>query len=93
MTDITDRLHAAVPKLDDILVGWRCEVHSQLLLEAAAEIEKQRVENERLREALRFYADEIRYKPTSRHMCGHSTGRAILLDGGDRARNALEGKP
>ena len=45
-----------------------------------------------LRAALRFYADESRYKPTSWHMCGHSTGQAILIDGGSRARTALEAK-
>lgn len=45
MTDITDRLRAAVPKLDGIPVGWRCEVRSELLLEAASEVERLRAKS------------------------------------------------
>lgn len=42
--DITQRLRAAVPKMPDsgTPIAWPCEVRSELLLEAAAEVEKLR---------------------------------------------------
>ena len=46
-------------------------------------------ENDRLREVLQFYADPNRYKSTSVHMCGHSTGQSVMIDGGRKAREAL----
>jgi len=46
-------------------------------------------EVERLREAMQFYADPNRYKSTSVHMCGHSTGQSVMIDGGRKAREAL----
>lgn len=46
MTDIIERLRAAVPTYEGTPIAWPCEVRSELLLEAAAEVE-------RLREALR----------------------------------------
>ena len=45
MTDIIERLRAAVPTYEGTPIAWPCEVRSELLLEAAAEVE-------RLREAL-----------------------------------------
>ena len=45
MSDITERLRAAVPTYEGTPIAWPCEVRSDLLLEAAAEVE-------RLREAL-----------------------------------------
>ena len=47
------------------------------------------IEIERLREAMQFYADPNRYKSTSVHMCGHSTGQSVMIDGGRKAREAL----
>ena len=40
--DITQRLRAAVPKMPDIgtPIAWPCRVRSELLLEAAAQIER-----------------------------------------------------
>jgi hypothetical protein len=55
-------------------------------LQAADEIEK-------LRDAMQFYADPNRYKSTSVHMCGHSTGQSVMIDGGRKAREALGVKP
>lgn len=46
MTDIIERLRAAVPTYEGTPIAWPCEVRSELLLEAAAEVE-------RLRAALR----------------------------------------
>lgn len=46
-------------------------------------------EIERLRGAMQFYADPNRYKSTSVHMCGHSTGQSVMIDGGRKAREAL----
>lgn len=80
---------------------------------AVREIERQRAENEqlrdqiyesipkwqanemqreinRLRDAMQFYADPNRYKSTSVHMCGHSTGQSVMIDGGRKAREALK---
>ena len=42
-----------------------------------------------LRDAMQFYADPNRYKSTSVHMCGHSTGQSVMIDGGRKAREAL----
>ena len=44
--DITQRLRAAVPKMPDsgTPIAWPCKVRSELLLEAAAEIEQLRSE-------------------------------------------------
>lgn len=51
--DITQRLRAAVPKMPDsgTPIAWPCKVRSELLLEAAAEIETLRAENKRLHQA------------------------------------------
>ena len=50
-----------------------------------------RAENERLRAALAFYANERSYKTATVHMCGHFVGQAVVIDGGKQARDALEG--
>jgi hypothetical protein len=44
--DIAQRLRAAVPKMPDsgTPIAWPCKVRSELLLEAAAEIERLRAE-------------------------------------------------
>ena len=52
MTDITERLRAAVPTHEGTPIAWPCEVRSELLLEAAAEVE-------RLREALKIAAGYV----------------------------------
>lgn len=56
MSDVIKRLRAAVPTYEGTPIAWPCEVRSELLLEAAAEIERQarerdeaRAEVERLR--------------------------------------------
>lgn len=46
-------------------------------------------EIDKLRDAMQFYADPNRYKSTSVHMCGHSTGQSVMIDGGRKAREAL----
>ena len=52
MTDIIERLRAAVPTYEGTPIAWPCEVRSELLLEAAAEVE-------RLREALKIAASYV----------------------------------
>ena len=44
--DITQRLRAAVPKMPDsgTPIAWPCKVRSELLLEAAAQIDRLRAE-------------------------------------------------
>lgn len=85
-----------------------CLPHSPLLEKARAENEQLREQiyesipkwqaNElqreinQLRDAMQFYADPNRYKSTSVHMCGHSTGASVMIDGGRKAREALEVK-
>lgn len=49
-------------------------------------------EIELLAATLEWYADEIRYKGTSVHMCGHTTGQSVLHDGGKRAQKVLESR-
>jgi hypothetical protein len=56
-------------------------------------VARKNAEIERLRAAMQFYADRNRYKSASVHMCGHSTGQSVLIDGGRKAREALEAKP
>ena len=67
---------------------------------AVREIEKQRAEIERLRAALRWYADPRNHFPVERRSPGDPDPAVIFVeeppimsDGGRRARNALEGKP
>jgi hypothetical protein len=79
MTDIVQRLLT-----ENTMYGYYDSPAIQS--EAAKEIT-------RLREALSWYANENNYKTTSVHMCGHSTGQSVLLDKGNRARNALEVNP
>lgn len=64
------------------------------------EIEKLRAEIERLREALRWYADPRNHFPVERRNPGDPDPAVvfieeppIMLDGGRRAHEALEGKP
>ena len=59
-----------------------------------------REENERLRarvaeleEALKFYAWSHSWKSTSVYMCGHNSDSRATIDGGAKARAALEVKP
>ena len=68
--------------------------------EHRAEVEKLRSEIERLREALRWYADPRNHFPVERRSPGAPDPAVIfveeppiMLDGGRRARSALEGKP
>ena len=65
-----------------------------------AEDDRQREENERLREAVRWYADPRNHFPVERRSPGDPDPAVvfveeppIMLDGGRRARSALEGKP
>ena len=44
MSDIIERLRAAVPTYEGTPIAWPCEVRSDLLLEAAAEVERLRAE-------------------------------------------------
>ena len=67
---------------------------------AVREIEKQRAEIERLREALRWYADTRNHFPVERRNPGDPDPAVIFVeeppimsDGGTRACKALEGKP
>ena len=67
---------------------------------AVREIEKQRAEIERLREALRWYADQRNHFPVERRSPGDPDPAVVFVeeppimsDCGKRARNALEGKP
>jgi len=51
-TDIAMRLRAVVPSYEGTPVAWPCKTRSELLLEAAAEIERLRAEIEPLRKAM-----------------------------------------
>ena len=64
------------------------------------EIEDLRAEIERLHKALRWYADPRNHFPVERRSPGAPDPAVIfveeppiMLDGGERARRALEGKP
>ena len=64
------------------------------------EIDDLRAEDERLREALGWYADPRNHFPVERRSPGDPDPAVvfagetpIMSDGGERARNALEGKP
>ena len=63
--------------------GDVCSAHSPAQAEAHAEIE-------RLRAALKFYADRRSYKTATVHMSGHFVGQPVTIDGGEQARKALE---
>jgi len=52
MSDIVERLRAAVPTYEGTPIAWPCEVRSELLLEAAAEVERQARHIEELREKI-----------------------------------------
>jgi hypothetical protein len=59
-----------------------------------------REENERLRarvaeleETLKFYVWSHSWKSTSVYMCGHNSDSRATIDGGAKARAALEVKP
>ena len=80
MTDIVDRLRSP-----EVFIVQE-PMTSRVAYEAADEIE-------RLREALKFYADKYNYRTSTVYMCGHSGPHNIDSDGGNKARAALkEGK-
>ena len=67
---------------------------------AIEKIEQLRADNERLRAELRWYADPRNHFPVERRNPGAPDPAVvfveeppIMLDGGERARRALEGKP
>ena len=64
--DIAQRLRAAVPKMPDsgTPIAWPCKVRSELLLEAAAEIERLRAETDGLEAELALMKSgfEIAYR-------------------------------
>jgi hypothetical protein len=47
----------------------------------------------RLREGLAFYAQERNWRAAGMYMCGHAPDSCCALDGGKRARAALDAKP
>ena len=66
----------------------------------AEEVDRLRAEIERLRAELRWYADPRNHFPVERRNPGAPDPAVvfveeppIMLDGGERARRALEGKP
>jgi len=68
--------------------------------EHRAEVDRLRAEIKRLRAALRWYADPRNHFPVERRSPGAPDPAVIfveeppiMLDGGERARRALEGKP
>lgn len=67
MTDIIERLRAAVPTYEGTPIAWPCEVRSELLLEAAAEVE-------RLREALVLASEVLASHQGSPGREWHSAG-------------------
>lgn len=80
---------------DDLITSLRALASARhddlsVAVDAVIEIQKLHAENMRLREAMQFYADPNRYKSTSVHMCGHSTGQSVMIDGGRKAREALK---
>lgn len=91
MTDLITSLRAlAAARHDDLSIA----------VDAVNEIRRQRVENERLRAALRWYADPRNHFPVERRSPGAPDPAVIfveeppiMLDGGERARRALEDKP
>jgi len=66
--------------------GEQEDAASDVMSEASKEIRK-------MREALRWYAADSNYRTRSVLMCGHGEGQSVLLDRGNRARNALKEKP
>ena len=60
---------------------------------AGAIITALQAENEKLREALRFYARENSWRSSGVYACGHSQASSAELDHGAKARAALEPKP
>lgn len=88
MTDITDRLRAAVPKLDGIPMAWRCEVRSELLLEAASEVERLREIISTL-EIVGKAADDERARPQKEIERLHKAHEAACR-GGELLRGEVE---
>lgn len=73
---------------------------SLAIRDAVEELKWLRAEIERLRAALRWYADPRNHFPVERRSPGDPDPAVIfveeppiMLDGGERARRALEGKP
>lgn len=56
------------------------------------QLEKLGAENARLREALAFYARENSWKSSGVYMSGKSQATSAEIDGGNRARKALENR-
>lgn len=90
---------------DDLITSLRALAaarHDDLsvAVDAVIEIERLRAEIERLRAALRWYADPRNHFPVERRSPGDPDPAVIFVeeppimsDGGKRARKALEGKP
>ena len=57
------------------------------------EIVRLRARVAELEEALKFYAWSHSWKSTSVYMCGHNSDSRATIDGGAKARAALEVKP
>ena len=57
------------------------------------EIVRLRARVAELEEALKFYAWSHSWKSTSVYMCGHNSDSRAIIDGGAKARAALEVKP
>lgn len=106
--DITQRLRAAVPKMpyNGTPIAWPCTVRSELLLEAAAEIDKHCRHIELLYDQVRRRADErdkaqieaerLREALTdiaNQETAGPYKWHLVVERLVEIAREALEGKP
>lgn len=72
---------------DDVVI--RCEI-SVADLKAVRATLRQPTQSDALREALRFYAREANYRGMTMYMSGKRGKTAIEIDGGQRARAALQ---
>jgi len=106
-----DHIGCLVNRLADEIEGLRAQLEERYILMRVRQLEhaldaerqtvrRQRAENERLRDALRWYSDLSNHLPVERRNPGDPDPAVIildeppiLLDGGTLARIALEGKP
>ena len=84
--DVRDYL--SVSEEDD-RIYVKLEAMDVVLIDRTAEWDELRAENDRMRKALEFYAEETQYMYKSRSLKGHPT---IINDEGATARQALKGE-
>lgn len=85
--------HCAARAADAILTRLRGETDITALLSEVdrlrGDVDQHRARAERLAEALRFYASKYAWRSSTVYMCGHSGPSQAVLDGGQKALQAL----